>query len=249
MYKLGLTSISFRQLSYSEVICAARSAGLSVIEWGSDVHAPRDDKQRLNEIAAADKAAGIECSSYGTYFKLGVDKVEELYEYIEAAKILGTNILRIWCGQKNYTDMTEDERLSMIEEGRKAAKIAEECSAILCMECHNNTYTNCPEGALRLMKEVDSPAFRMYWQPNQNKDLEYNLEYARAIHPYTYNLHVFYWIERDKRPLIEGAQYWKEYLKLFPEDRALLFEFMPDGKPETLITEAQALRKIVEGKI
>ena len=40
MYKFGLVSVSFRELGVDEIITAAKNAGLSCIEWCSDVHAP-----------------------------------------------------------------------------------------------------------------------------------------------------------------------------------------------------------------
>ena len=40
MYQIGLVSVSFRGLSPEEIIRIAKDAGLSRIEWGSDVHAP-----------------------------------------------------------------------------------------------------------------------------------------------------------------------------------------------------------------
>ena len=52
MFDTGLVSVSFRGLTVAEVAAAAAAAGLKNIEWGSDVHAPCDDLQRLDEIAA-----------------------------------------------------------------------------------------------------------------------------------------------------------------------------------------------------
>ena len=63
MFDTGLVSVSFRPLTPQQVAAAAVDAGLSYIEWGSDVHAPYDDPQKLAEIAAIrlggkDKAQG-----------------------------------------------------------------------------------------------------------------------------------------------------------------------------------------------
>ena len=46
-YTLGLVSISFRKHIPEEIIKAVKSAGLTCIEWGSDVHAPCRDTERL----------------------------------------------------------------------------------------------------------------------------------------------------------------------------------------------------------
>ena len=91
---------------------------------------------------------------------------------------------------------------------------------------------------------MDSQAFRMYWQPNQYRTEEENLNYAKLLAPYTVNIHVFNWKGKEKYPLREAKDIWRTYLTCFG-DNALLLEFMPDGRLETLETEAAALREIV----
>ena len=49
-FKLGLCSISFRDKTPEEILIAAKEAGLSFVEWGSDVHAPKDDAEKIAEI-------------------------------------------------------------------------------------------------------------------------------------------------------------------------------------------------------
>ncbi len=97
-YKLGLVSVSFRKNSPLEILAAVRDNALCCIEWGSDVHCP---PEKAEEIAKLQHAYGVECCSYGTYFRVGVTPLSELERYISAAKILGTNVLRLWCGDKN----------------------------------------------------------------------------------------------------------------------------------------------------
>ena len=46
-YSLGLASVSFRDRTPLEIIKAVFSAGLSFIEWGSDIHAPCEDIKRM----------------------------------------------------------------------------------------------------------------------------------------------------------------------------------------------------------
>ncbi len=41
--RAGLVSVTFRQLSPEEIVRVAREAGLTVIEWGGDVHVPPGD--------------------------------------------------------------------------------------------------------------------------------------------------------------------------------------------------------------
>jgi sugar phosphate isomerase/epimerase len=243
--KLGLVSVSFRQLSVLEIIKLIKAEGMSLVEWGSDVHAPKDDIEKLEQIAELQKEYGIKCSSYGTYFKVGTTPIEELESYIKAAKILGTNVLRIWCGDKDSENYSESEKQKLFEECEKLSEIAEQNGVVLCLECHGWTYTNRLSSALEVMEAVNSDNFKMYWQPNQFRTYEENLEYAEKIAKYTVNIHVFNWLGEDKFPLIEAKEKWQEYLKKFSGNENLLLEFMPDGKPESLTTEYAALKEIV----
>ena len=244
-YTLGLVSISFRKHTPEEIIQAVKAAGLSCIEWGSDVHAPCRDTERLYEIARLQKEYGITCSSYGTYFRLGVTPLEELSDYIAAAGMLGTNILRLWGGTKKGADMPPEELADSTDTCPKAAAMAEEAGVILCLECHMLSVTETPDYAVSLMEAVNSPAFRMYWQPFQWLAPEGSLAVARAVAPYAEHLHVFNWHGGERFPLAEAVEDWKRYLTAFTTPRTLLLEFMPDDRIETLPTEAEALRAII----
>lgn len=248
MDELGLVSVSFRSLTPEQVIAAAKNAGLTCIEWGSDVHAPCHDPARLRQIRAMQEAAGLTCCSYGTYFRIGVNKLEELTAYLDGAALLGTDILRLWCGPKGSDAYTPKEREDLYRQCWELARMARDRGMTLCMECHNDTMTDRKEPALALMEAVDSPAFRMYWQPNQNRTEEENLAYARLLAPYTTHLHVFNWKGPDKYPLTGAVALWRQYRAAFAGDHKLLLEFMPDDRVESLPTETAALRQIEEGR-
>ncbi len=244
--KLGLVSISFRKNTPSEIILAMKNAGLSFVEWGSDVHAPCDDIENLKNIVDLQEAYGIKCSSYGTYFRVGEEPASEILRYIKAAKILGTDILRIWCGVNNSQECTKEYRDMLMSECKEIAKTASEEGVTVCFECHGGTYTNRLEGALDVMNEVASDSLLMYWQPNQHATVYENVEYARGISALTRVVHVFNWRGKEKCPLMEAADEWSRYLAEFGDDAFLLLEFMPDGKIESLGREADALRYIAE---
>lgn len=248
-YELGLVSISFRKHTPREILEAARAAGLTCIEWGSDVHAPCGDLERLREIARLQEAYGIRCSSYGTYFRLGQTPVAELADYIAAARVLGTDILRLWGGAHNLRDMTEEEKARFMADARAAAQMAEEAGVTLCLECHHDTVTQYPEDGVAVLEEVGSPALRSYWQPFQWLEPGGSLAVARVLAPYTTHVHVFNWKGAAKLPLREATEAWRDYLSVLPPPRALLLEFMPDDRIESLPAEAEALRTIVGGSL
>ncbi len=240
----GLVSVSFRDRSPEEILAAMGVAGLANVEWGSDVHAPCDDPEKLAMIRFMQEAAGIRCCSYGTYFTFGEQSPEEILPYIQAAKTLGTDILRVWAGTKGSAETGVDEKEQLYADCRAAARIAEEEGVILCAECHNWTLTDTKESALELLRAAGSPAFRMYWQPNQFRSIEENLRYLSAVKEYVTCVHVFYWEGEKHFPLAGGIPVWKQYLKELGGRHTLLLEFMPDDRIESLPAEAEALREI-----
>lgn len=246
MFTNGLVSVSFRSNLPKEICSAASAAGLGLIEWGSDVHARPNDKSRLAEIANLQNSHGIACSSYGSYFRSGTDDLDTLKGYIDAAHILGTNVIRIWCGDRSCDKYAKGERESLISDCIAAAEIARGEGVTLCTECHRNSYTETKEGLLDLMKCVNSTSFLTYWQPNQFRSVEENLEYAKLAAPYTVKIHVFNWKRDDRLPLERAIETWQQYLACFDGSQDLLLEFMPHGTIAELPREAHALRVICE---
>lgn len=244
-YLSGLVSVSFRKHTPREILAAMREAGLTHIEWGSDVHAPCRDTARLVEIAALQAQYEVVCSSYGTYFRLGETPLSELEAYIAAAKCLGTDILRLWCGTKSGADMTPQEKEALLDICRAAAEIAARNGVTLCMECHRGTLTEHAADAVWLMEAVASPHFKMYWQPFQWQTSTQNMENAKKIAPYATHLHVFNWKGSLKLPLAQAIDEWRAYLAAFSVPRTLLLEFMPNDTLEELAVEAEALKKII----
>lgn len=233
-FNLGLCSVSFRDKTSDEIILEMEKTPLTHIEWGSDVHLP---------VGGIIDSRNMTVSSYGTYFRLGKNDTRELCEYIKTAKSVGTNVLRLWCGGENSADCPDKKAL--FGECRRASEIAEKEGVVLCCECHSGTFTDTPESALELMREVDSKSFRMYWQPNQYRSFEANLASAKALSPYVENIHVFNWEGDTRLPLAGAVDTWKRYLEYF-SGGVLLLEFMPDGKLEALKREAETLYKIAE---
>jgi len=178
-YNVGLVSVSFRKNSPEEILEAMKRAELDWIEWGSDIHAPKGDPATLKYLASLQKKFGIACSSYGSYFRLGTTPLEELPSYLDAAERLGTDTVRLWCGDRDWEAYDEEEKKKLFQSCRAAGEMAEKRGITLCMECHNKTFTNCQQGASELMKTIHQESFRMYWQPNQHRSYEENLSYGQ----------------------------------------------------------------------
>ena len=245
-YRLGLVSVSFRAHTPEEILQAMKETKLDYIEWGGDVHAPSNEPEKIRHIATLQKDYGVCCSSYGSYFRIGVSPLSDLEPICTAAQTLGTNIIRLWAGNEGSAAYTAEKKNAFFSVCREIAEIGKKQEVIFCMECHNWTFTDTKETALELMKAVHSPHFKMYWQPNQFKSEEENIAYAKLLAQYTEHIHVFNWKGEQKNPLCEAVDVWKKYLAAFDTNKTLLLEFMPDGNITSLATEADALRKIAE---
>lgn len=245
MFQTGLVSISFREHTPEQIALTASRCGLKYIEWGSDVHAPCSDANELERVAFAQKYYGISCSSYGTYFRLGTDPICALPAYFLAAQKLGTNILRLWAGRKPADQCSPEERSYLIAQCTEAARLAERYQMTICLECHRRSYTETKEGALDLMQSVNSPYFRMYWQPNPSISVEENLQYIKLLEPYITHVHVFHWIGKERYSLKDGYHEWHQYLSALTGDHTLLLEFMPDDCIKSLTHEAEALQCLI----
>lgn len=245
MPQLGLCSIAFRHLSVEEIIATAKGAGLSCIEWGSDVHAPKDDLENIDRVRKLTEAAGLRCCSYGAYFRIDRDSVEDIHSYIAAAKCLGVDVVRIWC-PGNPATISEEEKQRRYGICRELAKIAEAEKVTLCAECHSANLTDNGQSSLEFMQAVNSPAFRMYWQPHESFSKENNLAFAEAVAPYVVNVHVFYWKERTRLPLKDAWDAWKSYIGALGSDRIFLLEHIPDDDKTLLFREADTLRSLLK---
>jgi len=249
MFKTGLVSISFRKNSVEEIIETMGRAELSYIEWGSDVHAPFANKPMVAAVSDSTSSSGLSAYSYGSYFRVGITPSEEFSEYLSAAVVLGAKLIRVWAYDKYIPECQGDEWEKAVLDARKIAKEAEACGIKVCLECHPNTITEDYHAALKFLSDVAEKNLRMYWQPNQHRSLEYNIEAARALAQFTELIHVFNWDGQGMYPLAEGKEKWQKYLAEFDtvcDGRVipLLLEFMPDHRIESLEVEAEALRDI-----
>lgn len=245
MFKFGVCSISFRKYSVDEIIEATKASGLDCIEWGSDVHVPPDNLEYAKEVCRKTHENSLYCSSYGSYYKLGVSEPNDIIPYIKTAQALGTNLIRIWGGTKGSNACTFEDLLLLNDAAQKVCKIALENNITIALECHRGTITDTYSSALDFIELVGAENLKLYWQPNQYNTEDYNLDSSKALSPYTTNIHVFNWDGDKHLPLELGKDAWVKYLDNFKEnDHTLLLEFMHDNKLESLKSTAKTLFEI-----
>lgn len=245
MYRIGLASIAFRQLSVEEIIKLAKDNGLSCIEWGSDIHAPKDDLANIDRIRKLTEDAGLSCSSYGTYFNIVKDQPEDIRAYITAAKRLGVSTLRIWCSGHPY-ELPEEEIQNRYDVCRQIAKIAEEENVLICAECHSGNLTHDEKSSIAFMEALNTPHFRMYWQPCELLNMEENVAFIQGVLPYVTNVHVYHYTNKAHHPLAEGQTQWAAYIKALGTDRLFIIEHLPEHDPALLPQQAATLKAILQ---
>ena len=107
--KFGFTSTSFRNIKdVKKIVDIAVSAGADCIEWGSDVHVK--DIETAKYVRKICDDAGIETSSYGTFYRIGSNDTEEWKKICEIASVLGASSIRVWLGKKGSAK-TDEENL------------------------------------------------------------------------------------------------------------------------------------------
>ena len=248
----GLISVTFRPLPCEEIIRLAAENGLRCVEWGGDVHVPPGDPANARRVGAATRAAGLEVSSYGSYYRLGThgDAYQAAFrEILLTAEALGAPLIRIWAGAAGSAETTEARRAALTAEAKALAGDARAAGLTLALECHNGTLTDRWPSAVRLLEDVGADNLLSYWQPNERLSVAENLEAEAALLPYAAHLHVFHWPSPGVRlPLADGREAWTCYLAAAAadgRDRRCMLEFMPDDDPASLPREADALHGLL----
>ena len=254
MFKTGLVSISFRNLSPEEIVKMVAEAKLDAIEWGGDVHVSHGDMKKAEEVRKLTVNAGLECSSYGSYYRLGAAEKEEVsfISVLDSAEALGTPIIRVWAGNKASADADQEYRRIVMDDAVRIANLAEKRNIEVALEYHGGSLTDTNESAQKLMRELDHNNISTYWQPPNYMDFTKRLSGLKEILSHVSNIHVFHWqvtadgIER--RPLEEGAENWQQYLQTISttnKDHYALLEFFKDDAICQFQQDADSLKKML----
>lgn len=246
--QVGFTTVTFRQKSIEEVFEIAKKNGIKLIEWGGDKHLPIDDEVALSKIKQLSIQNNIQCFSYGSYYRVGERDFEKFEKICIIAKEIGAKIIRIWLGGKSSFFTSKMQFEGMAEETKKLCTIAKKYDLIIAGEFHQKTFNDCGKSSLKMLKKVDMPNFKTYWQPLGHEKKDYaNL---KQILDYVSVVHIFNWKNFDERyEFAYNSERWAKFFELIKgnSDIVGIMEFVKDDSEKQFAIDFKTINKMIEG--
>jgi 3-dehydroshikimate dehydratase len=248
--KTGLASVAFRQLKPAEIVKLVGKAGLDGIEWGGDIHVPSGDIKQANEVLKMTMDEGLEVSSYGSYYRLGCGREnKDGFDRILATAVqLKAPVIRVWAGNRASAEADEAYWNAVAEDAFNIAGLAQKSGVQVALEYHEDTLTDTPESACRLLREVNNSNLRSYWQTHMETSPAERLEELRDIAPWLVNVHIFSMVNNQRTELAEIAGEWKKYMEVIRKIdtvRYCMLEFVKDNSPQQFFKDAETLKYLV----
>lgn len=245
----GMVSATFRQKPAEDILRLCREAGLSAVEWSENAHVLPDDPERADELYRKTKKAGLCVAAYGSYFRLGEqESPEDVFAgSLASAKALHAPLIRIWAGTEASDQVTPGKREQLVKEAVMIGHMGARMGIKVAFEWHKNTLTDTNESAIKLLAEADQDNLYCLWQPTVALSLSQRTEGLDLLGDRLLNLHIYYWQDGVRRPLAEGTEEWKLYLKHVDRrrDRYGLLEFVMDNSEEQFLEDAKTLHALL----
>lgn len=252
--RAGLVSVTFRQLTPEEIIKVARQSGLTVIEWGGDVHVPPGGDQHARAVAAMTREAGLETACYGSYYRVGHDGEDgrpRFDDVLSTAAALDAPCIRVWAGVCGSDEADEAYFEQVCTDANRIADLAQARGVRVAFEFHGGTIHDTAPAAQKFLQALPHPNIFSLWQPLHSLDHEQRRESLKVILPRLAHVHAFHWLPGepiDRRPLAEGVESWREWFSIIhaggyrPD---ALLEFVRGDAPEALPADAATLRGLL----
>lgn len=245
----GIVSVTFRALSPAEIIGLSVQAGISLVEWGGDVHVPHGDTNTARDVGEQTRDAGLEVACYGSYYRVGVAGSPDFEACRDTAAALGAPVIRVWAGNLGSADADQDAFERVADDTRRICRIAGQAGLAVAFEYHGGTLTDKLDSALRLLKSAASPNLRTLWQPLGSESPATYAEQIPSLAPWLAHAHVYNWPGGVHAPLADGEQAWREPIEALAQiDRpvGLLLEFVRGNSAEQFLADAATLRRWIE---
>ena len=273
MIKTGICSVTLAQCSPQELVETVQQAQLQGIEWWGKGHVPHGDLITAAQVRQLTINAGLEVSSYGSYYRVGVSEGDGLSfaSVLDTAEALGAPTIRVWAGNIGYRQADQSYRDRVLEDTFRIASCASKKNISISFEFHGGTFTDTNESALCFASCVQHPNVFFSWQSPHGYPLEYCEQGLKGLLARLSTIHVYHWTTGSyenntvnetirpiqfsdffRHPLEDGRDRWQNYLGLAAKtnrDHFALLEFVKGDSPEQVIADAQILRSIIAGTL
>lgn len=247
IFSAGLVSITFRRLAPDAIVELARSAGLTDIEWGGDVHAPHGDVDAARRIRRLTEDAGLRTAAYGSYYRVASTSEQSpaFDAVLSSACALGAPVIRVWAGSVDSAAASEAYLDEVASDAHRIASLAADAGVRVAFEYHGGTVADRAASALALLKRAAHPNLSSLWQPSVSVSKAERAANLRMILPHLSHVHVFQWNVTARLPLAAGENEWPDYLAILKsrqQPTALLIEFVQNDDPKSFLGDAATLR-------
>jgi sugar phosphate isomerase/epimerase len=167
--KAGLATIALRELDVFQVIDLAGRAGFQGVEvWGRPPHTPYPfDEVYTASVRDRILQLGMEPSILGSYTNSASEAFQtEASLTLRIAKALGTKIIRVWAGDTEPCDATNDDWMRNAANLKWMSERADDVGITLAIEMHGGTLALTPEGVLRLLELANTDNLKLNFQVN-----------------------------------------------------------------------------------
>lgn len=254
MIRTGMVSATFREKRADDILRLCREAGLEGIEWSENAHVMPGDPKGAEALLEKTQAAGLSVAAYGSYYRLGENEnPEETFRAsLVSAKALKAPLIRIWAGTAPSETVSRGQREALAKEAGLICRMAKSQNIRVALEWHKNTLTDTNASALKFLDETGDKNLYCLWQPTVALSMEQREEGLRLLRNYgqgdrLLNLHIYYWLDGVRRPLSEGVEEWKRYLRqINPKvQRFGLLEFVMNNTEEQFLKDAAVLHELL----
>lgn len=254
----GICSLSLSKLPVETIVDVVKRAGLSGIEWWGRNHVPHGDTAVAAKVKALTESAGLEVSSYGSYYKVGVSGSEGLSfsSVLDTAVVLNAPTIRVWAGNCGFANADAAILNKVVDDARRIADLAAKSGRTITFEFHGGTFTDTGDAARQFAAMVEHPAIFFSWQPPLGVSTEDCLSGLKGLLPRLGTIHVFHWNVTSeggfvRQPLASGVDRWGKYFNMIRSSgrsHFALLEFVKDDSPEQVIDDAKTMKNMIDLK-
>lgn len=242
----GLCSVTLRSQSIPDVVATAARAGLSGIEWGTDVHVLDADSASLARERCA--AAGLRVLSLGSYYRAG--DFGNFDSVIDLAVRAGAPRIRIWAGRVDPHQAEEQDWDAVVADTQRVAALAHARGLQVAFEFHRGTLTATADSTVALLERVDCPNAGTYWQPGVGWSDDAALASLRMVLGHLQAVHCFsWWPEAQRLPLADRGVLWQaavDVLRGTGREIDVMLEFVENDRPESVDRDAAFLQNLIQ---